>query len=120
MHDDMPTPETIYQWIHKYPTFSEMYMIAKQRQCIALTDEILCIADNSENDVKEDRFGNTVCDAEYVARSKIRIETRKWLAARFMPRLFGDKVQVFSEDNNLAEDVLKRKQELDKKNAKEC
>ena len=119
MYDDMPTPETVYQWIHKYPDFSEMYMIAKQRQCIALTDEILCIADNSDGDTKEDRFGNVVCDAEYVARSKIRIETRKWLAARFMPRLFGDKMHVVNDGQEIAADALKRKEELDKKNAKE-
>lgn len=44
--------------------------------------EILAIADN-------DGAGDTVC-REDVTRSKLRIDTRKWLMAHFAPAQYGD------------------------------
>jgi hypothetical protein len=31
-------------------------------------------------------------DAEFVARSRLRVDSRKWLAARMAPTKYGDKI----------------------------
>ncbi len=34
-----------------------------------------------------------VFDATAVARNRLRVDTRKWIAARILPKRYGDKVQ---------------------------
>lgn len=33
--------------------------------------------------------GNRRCDAEFIARSRLRIDTRKWLASKLAPKIYG-------------------------------
>ena len=36
--------------------------------------------------------GATRLNAEFVARSRLKVDTRKWLMARMAPKVYGDKV----------------------------
>jgi hypothetical protein len=36
-----------------------------------------------------------VCNSEFIACSRFRIDTCKWLAAKLIPRLYGDKDDTF-------------------------
>lgn len=91
MYDDMPAKITINQWRNKYPEFAAQYAQAKISQIEALVDEIIDIADDSTQDEIINDQGVRVCNSEHIARSRLRIDTRKWLAAKLMPRLYGDK-----------------------------
>jgi hypothetical protein len=60
-------------------------------------EELIEIADNARNDYMMRQFGDTMVDVpnpELIARSKIRIETRKWLMGKSQPKKYGDKVDV--------------------------
>jgi hypothetical protein len=35
-----------------------------------------------------------VCNSEFIARSRLRIDTLKWLASKLVPRLYGDKEEL--------------------------
>jgi hypothetical protein len=93
---EFPCPETIYDWKITKPEFSKMYAQAKANQADLLVEEILNISDDSSNDYYEDKEGNEKFNAEHVNRSRLRVDTRKWIACKLLPKVYGDKVQTES------------------------
>jgi hypothetical protein len=69
-----------------------------------LADEIIDIADDGSNDWMERELesGKTieVLNAEHVARSRLRVDARKWVAAKLKPKKYGDKTLVGSDPDN--------------------
>jgi hypothetical protein len=57
-------------------------------------DELLEIADDGTNDTYEDVDGNPRTDHDVIARSKLRVDTRKWYLAKSMPKLYGERVAL--------------------------
>jgi terminase small subunit-like protein len=50
-------------------------------------------SDDSRGDaVTDPETGAVRMDAEFVARSRLRADSRQWLAARMSPKKYGDKV----------------------------
>lgn len=96
--ENMPAPSTIFLWLSKHAEFSEQYARAKESQADYMADEILEIADDGTNDWYErqlrDGKTETVVDSEHINRSRLRVDTRKWLMSKMMPKKYGDKVQV--------------------------
>ncbi len=95
----MPYESTIYRWLIKHKSFCEKYARAKEAQMEKFNEDILDIADDSRNDwiEKEDkRTGKKfiALNEEHIARSKIRIEARKWLMGKHKPNKYGDKVAL--------------------------
>lgn len=90
---NFPSRETVYKWIRENDEFSHMYKQAKMDQADFMAEQIIEIADNSCNDTLVNRAGEEIENREWTNRSKLRVETRKWLAARFYPRVYGDRVQ---------------------------
>jgi hypothetical protein len=39
-------------------------------------------------------------DAEHVQRSRLRLDTRKWLLSKALPKVYGDKVQSDGDDKS--------------------
>jgi hypothetical protein len=64
----------------------------------AIAEDILDIADDGTNDwverKRKDGSVDTVVDSEHVQRSKLRIETRLKLLAKWNPKKYGDKQVV--------------------------
>ena len=89
MYDDMPNKITINRWRNKYPEFCAHYAQAKICQIELLVDEILEIADDSSQDAIINDQGVRVCNSEFIARSRLRIDTRKWLACKLVPKVYG-------------------------------
>lgn len=109
MHDDMPNPTTIYLWQYKHPEFSQMYMQAKANQAHVLADECMKIADDDSGDTKIDpETGIEVCNTEFIARSRLRIDTRKWMAARLAPRHYGKAAEEQPKEKNDNESLLEK------------
>ncbi len=64
---------------------------------LLMEDEILAIADDSVNDWVTRKYGDTevqVPDTEAIQRSRLRIETRKWLMGKLKPKKYGDKLEL--------------------------
>jgi hypothetical protein len=90
--ESMPCESTVYLWLKKQEGFSEMYARAREDQADTLADEMLEIADDSSRDTLKTEAGE-VCNTEYVQRSRLRVDTRKWIASKLKPRKYGDKVE---------------------------
>lgn len=105
MYDDLPSKFTVNLWRYKHPEFSTQYAQAKLVQADLLAEECLEIADESERDTMVNNEGFEVCNVDYINRARLRIDTRKWLAAKLLPRQYGKE----AEDNKSANDSLVEK-----------
>jgi hypothetical protein len=76
-----------------------------------LAEEIITIADDSSGDVIVDDDGNEQTNHERVARSRLRVDARKWYASKLAPKRYGDKVT--HEQNITITDLTD--EELDRK-----
>ena len=98
--DDMPSVATVFNWFRKYPDFLEQYARAKQESADAMAEEILDISDNGSNDWMEVNYGETEAwktNGEALQRSRLRVDTRKWLMAKMKPKKYGEKLDMTSD-----------------------
>ncbi len=94
---EMPSKTTVYQWMAVTPTFTDAYARACEVRAEAWADELKVIADDASNDwmerERQDGSVERVLDREHVQRSKLRIDTLKWLMSKHARR-YADKVEV--------------------------
>lgn len=94
----MPTVPTILRWLAAHEDFLEAYYRAQHIRMEAMGEEILEIADDSTKDLVEkigkDGRPYTVVDHEVVNRSRLRVETRRWLMSKSAPKRYGDQLNV--------------------------
>lgn len=93
--ESMPCVKTVFNWFRSYPGFLQQYTRAKEEQADALAEEMLDIADNGTNDWMEklDKEGVPIgwqLNGEHVNRSRLRVDTRKWIASKLKPKKYGD------------------------------
>jgi len=101
-----PSHDTIYRWLKHYKEFSDLYARAKRQQVEVIIDEILTIADDSSNDTYVNDDGKLVIDHEHINRARLRVDTRKWIAAKLAPRLYGT-ISDASVRLNFPDDISK-------------
>ena len=98
--EGMPHQATIMAWLDgSHPDFSEQYARAREAQADKLAEETLLIADESSQDTYVDADGNVKTNTEAIQRSKLRVDTRKWLASKMAPKKYGDKVAIGGADD---------------------
>ncbi|HDV6632351.1 TPA: hypothetical protein RJX14_001139 [Legionella pneumophila] len=88
-----PCQDTLFTWLKTYPEFSEQYAQAKRCQVELLIDEILEIADNDLQDKFTNSHGEIIFNNSAITRAKLRVDTRKWLASKLVPRVYGTRVE---------------------------
>jgi len=87
----------IYAWMDEDKEFAKRFACARERGHDVIADECLSIADSASNDWMEandpDNPGYRL-NGEHVQRSKLRIETRLKLLAKWNPKKYGDKLEL--------------------------
>jgi hypothetical protein len=101
--DDMPCVATIFNWMRTQPKFLEQYTRAKEESADALVEEMMDIADDGSNDWMEqlDAEGKAKGwreNGEAIQRSRLRVDTRKWVASKLKAKKYGEKMAVTGED----------------------
>jgi hypothetical protein len=72
---ESPAISTVVNWLARFPEFVALYTHARDNQADTLADDILFIADNEPDPDK----------------ARVRIDARKWIAAKLKPRKYGDR-----------------------------
>lgn len=85
---------TMYAWIDASTENENRYARAREAQADLLVEETLEISDDSSRDTFVTDKGIEAEDREWTNRSKLRVDTRKWLAAKLRPKKYGDKIEV--------------------------
>lgn len=93
----MPNKSTVFRWLGANEIFRDQYARAKEAQAEALADEIVDIADDGQNDWMERNAEDNagwVANGEALQRSRLRVDARKWIASKLLPKKYGDRQQV--------------------------
>lgn len=102
--DGLPAMATVMRWLGDpdREAFREQYACARDAQADKLAEDILAIADEEVTMIRADKHGTkgdeegmteVVFDSTAVARNRLRVDARKWLASKMAPKKYGDKVQ---------------------------
>nr|WP_241430770.1 hypothetical protein [Tatumella saanichensis] len=83
----------MFRWIQSFDDFRNQYARAREVQADVLAEEIIEIADDSSGDVIVDEDGREQTNHERVARSRLRVDARKWYASKLAPKKYGDRIQ---------------------------
>lgn len=115
--DHMPAEATVREWAltenEKRPGFPAHYAKAREVGYMRMADELLEIADDGSNDWME-RNGQDnegwQTNGEALQRSRLRVDTRKWLLSKALPKIYGDKLQQehTSPDGTMTPTVIER------------
>jgi hypothetical protein len=96
LDEAMPSQSMVFRWLadKRFAAFREQYTRAREAQADALFDEALDIADDGANDwiadkAEEEGFRY---NGDAVQRSRLRVDTRKWMAGKLRPKVYGDRV----------------------------
>jgi hypothetical protein len=95
----MPARPTVVSWVlQNKEGFSDIYARAKELQLEHWADEIIDVADDATNDFMErkngdDKESSWVLNGEHVQRSRLRVDSRKWLLAKLKPKVYGEGTQ---------------------------
>jgi hypothetical protein len=97
----MPSTSTVLKWAREMPEFSQQYTQARKELLEHWAEEVLEISDDGSNDwitrEKEEGRVETVVDSEHINRSRLRVDTRKWLLSKLDARKYGDKLELGGE-----------------------
>lgn len=103
-NEHFPCAKTIRRWaLDPEHRFSPMYTRARELGYQAMGDDILDAADDGRNDWMEtfDKDGESTgwkINGEVVQRSRLRVDTRKWVLSKMLPKIYGDKVAITDPD----------------------
>lgn len=96
--EDMPHESTVRGWAinPEHPIFTQ-YRAAREVGYARMAEELLEISDDGSNDWMERKHGEDkestwVVNGEHVQRSKLRVDTRKWILSKALPKIYGDKI----------------------------
>jgi hypothetical protein len=109
--DGMPTHAAVIQAARKDPDgIGRLYREARENLFAYWAEEIVDIADDATNDWME-RENGPVTNTEAINRSRLRIDTRKWLLTKLKPTEYGDKQTITHEGDlsGLSQDELDRR-----------
>lgn len=94
--ESMPQESTVRNWALKdREGFFTQYDEARQIGYHAMADELLEIADSGINDWMERNGEDDAgwqANGEHLQRSRLRVDTRKWMLSKTLPKIYGEKV----------------------------
>lgn len=88
---DQPSASAVFKWLSEQPAFAEQYARACEARAETMFEEMLDIADESAFDTVIGENGDRA-NAEWISRSKLRVDTRKWMLSKMQPKKYGDKI----------------------------
>jgi len=102
------TPSHVLQWSKDNKDFAEQYARAREAGYKLLADEIIDIADEKEVQVRYDGEDTTLdLSPTAIARNRLRVDTRKWMLSKMLPKIYGDKLELSGDKENPLQTVTR-------------
>jgi hypothetical protein len=94
----MPPESTVRLWaLDDREGFAAQYARAREIGYHAMADDLIEIADDGRNDwMDRNADGNDgwTANGEHLQRSRLRVDTRKWMLSKALPKVYGDKLDM--------------------------
>lgn len=113
LNSDFPDESTVREWAYEntgrtdgdpangvdpYSGFFPQYTRAREIGYLCMADDQVDIADDGSNDwmIAENESGQITVKVnhEHIKRSVLRVDTRKWLLSKALPKIYGDKLDL--------------------------
>ena len=92
--EGMPDKATVFRWLATDASFCDKYARARELQAETQFDELIDIVDQppelSYVTGKDGELIEVKFDSSYVQWMKLRVDTRKWTAARMAPKKYAE------------------------------
>ena len=108
--EGMPAYKTVMSWLWidhpEKEEFGKIYARAREMQTERMIDEITTLADEcmigEKTKIVRDKDGERieVSRGDMVDRSRLRVDARKWIAAKLLPRKYGDRLELSGNAND--------------------
>lgn len=95
--EDMPSSRTFFKWLQEDEQKVKQYARATEIRADLEFDYMLEIADDGTNDFTKKIIQGEeveVLNSEHIQRSRLRIDTRKWILSKMNPKKYGDKIEL--------------------------
>jgi len=102
--DDESSPinrSTFYRWLNDNPERIELYKRATEIRADDIFDDMLELADDGSKDYYYDVNGNRQQSMVAVNRSRLQLDTRKWVLGRMNPKKYSEKLDITSGGDKL-------------------
>jgi len=98
---------SFYQWVAKNEELQTLYKYAREVRSDFLFEEIVEIADTTEEGVKLKVTASGVEEThgDMTEHRKLRIDARKWVVAKMQPKKYGDKIDLTSGNEPLKANI---------------
>lgn len=96
----------LWNWLAADEELMRQYLRAKELCIDAYAEEIIEISDDGSRDIYIDDKGREVVNREVIARAQLRIDARKWYAARLAPKKYGEKASSAHEGAEAKKPVI--------------
>jgi len=91
--EHMPASATLYRWLASDSEFREMYEVSRRDGAHTFAASIVEIVDDEPLYVFDDK-GNKRVDPGSIAQKRLKMDGRKWIAAKYLPKVYGDRTVV--------------------------
>lgn len=91
--EGMPASRTVSDWKSAHPSFAADFARARDEGYDAIAASCLDIADDSARDTIHGEHGPKA-DSEWINRSRLRVDTRLKLLAKWDPKRYGDSSKI--------------------------
>jgi hypothetical protein len=110
--EGMPTETAVRMWaLEDREGFSSHYSRAREIGYHRMADELLGIADDGHNDWmarRGDDDAGWTANGEHIQRSRLRVDTRKWMLSKVLPKIYGDKLEHTGPGGGALQVVIRR------------
>jgi len=89
--DNMPVAETFYKWLDADEAKTKQYARATETRADLIFEDILIISDKQGEDVYTDEDGVEHTNHNVINRSRLMVDSRKWMLGKMQPKKYGDK-----------------------------
>jgi hypothetical protein len=97
----MPDRRTVFRWRLDREDFAKAFDVARMTGFELIAEELLEISDDGRNDWMQRQDPDNPgwnFNGEHVQRSRLRADTRKWMLAKMLPKVYGDAMALKHSD----------------------
>jgi hypothetical protein len=98
LYPDLPSPSTIRKWLTEPDKvdFLHQYEISLSMRADTLFEEILEIADSVQigETITTKAGEKEITQADMIQHRRLRIDARKWVVSKLLPKKYGDSTQM--------------------------